>query len=89
VLYFASARTCVEIDQEVIELPSGQSVVPLSHLTKIILGRHAAVASELAQILERSAWSVNEEIVSAPGDDGDVAIKPGDVVAVIPPVSGG
>lgn len=46
--------------------------------------------TKLGTVLESSAWSVNEEMV--PNDSNDVAsirLKAGDVIAVIPPVSGG
>ena len=60
----------------------------LSDLGAILVSRHPS--TKLAQVLESSAWSLNEEMVS---DDPDeivaVRLKAGDVVAVIPPVSGG
>lgn len=71
--------------------------VPLSLLAAYIISLYPSPSTppstsqpSLAQVLESSAWSVNEEMI--PKDDseeGNVMLKAGDVVAVIPPVSGG
>lgn len=85
-LYFASARTCVGRSSEDVPLSSASQT--LSDLAQILLDRHASVADQLGRILEASAWSVNEQIV--PSEQVSVTqLRHGDVVAVIPPVSGG
>lgn len=70
----------------------------LSDLAATLVARYPH--TKLASVLESSAWSLNEEMVP---DDADgesmgapnemnvrnVVLKAGDVVAVIPPVSGG
>ncbi|KAK4335669.1 hypothetical protein RTBOTA2_004445 [Rhodotorula toruloides] len=43
---------------------------------------------ELARVLERSAWSVDEEMVDEERED-EVLLKGGETVCPIPPVSGG
>lgn len=70
----------------------------LADLTAALVARHPN--TRLASVLESSAWSLNEEMVpdDADGENtgdpneinvGNVVLKAGDVVAVIPPVSGG
>lgn len=43
----------------------------------------------MKNILESSAWSLNEEMLETDDLEEGGALKDGDVVAVIPPVSGG
>lgn len=83
-LYFASARTALSLSSEQIPLPS--SSFALSSLGDLLLQRHPEAAQELKAVLVKSAWSVNEEIVF---DPEECILQNGDVVAVIPPVSGG
>ncbi|GAA93995.1 uncharacterized protein L969DRAFT_15728 [Mixia osmundae IAM 14324] len=85
-LYFASARTALGgVSSEEIELAVSTK---LKELSSILLDRHAGVRQELAAVLGQSAWCVNEEIVPR-DEEAQHELKPGDTVAVIPPVSGG
>lgn len=60
----------------------------LSDLGAVLISRHPN--TKLAEVLESSAWSVNEEMVpDDPNEIVAVRLNAGDVVAVIPPVSGG
>ena len=81
-LYFASARTALDKSSERISLPASLAV---SQLSDALLKKYNNLR-ELRTILQKSAFSVNEEIVYRPED---TILKHGDVVAIIPPVSGG
>jgi len=50
--------------------------------------RHQQHEAELRTVLRRSAWSVNEAIVGR-DEEASLVLRDRDVVAVIPPVSGG
>lgn len=81
VLYFASIRTHLGIDQESFSAPS-----TLSKVKAEIVSRHPDEKTK--SILEGCMWSVGDEMADE-DEDGDKEIKGGVVVAVIPPVSGG
>lgn len=83
-LYFASARTTVNLSSEILRLPSTSTRV--SDLPAILLEKHEQVAQDLRAVLAKSAFSVNEEIVY---DLAGTLLHEGDTVAIIPPVSGG
>lgn len=83
-LYFASARTTVNLSSEILHLPSSSSRV--ADLSAILLEKHESVAQDLRAVLAKSAFSVNEEIVY---DLAGTLLHEGDTVAIIPPVSGG
>ncbi|GJN90054.1 hypothetical protein Rhopal_003052-T1 [Rhodotorula paludigena] len=89
-LYFAGIRTSLpgEPSSQTISLPITPSPFPLSllrtHLTAVV---HAG-NDEFARVLERSAWSVDEEMVDEE-DEASVFLKGGETVCPIPPVSGG
>ncbi|GAA6028724.1 hypothetical protein JCM8097_007363 [Rhodosporidiobolus ruineniae] len=84
-LYFAGVRTSLpgEPDSQVVDLPS--TPFPLTQLRSLLVSLHNNNA-ELAAVLERSEWSVNEEMVDA--EEG-VQLLGGETVCPIPPVSGG
>lgn len=82
-LYFASARTAIDKSSESITLP--YSPFPTSKIKDYLKEQYKG-NDELAKVLAKSAISVNEEIIY---DDENVNLKNGDIVAVIPPVSGG
>jgi len=93
VLYFAGAQTALGISAETVQLPaSGQndsgnnSGFPLSDLAQVLVARHGAKGKDLEKVLQISKWSVNAEMVD---DVYAIALKGGEEVAVIPPVSGG
>lgn len=86
VLYFASARDAVGVVSEPVDLPSAEP--SLGDLTAVLLARHQQHDAELRAVLRQSAWSVNEAIVGR-DEEAALVLRPGDVVAVIPPVSGG
>lgn len=78
ILYFAGARTSLNISQETIHFTG-----TLSSLIQELEKRYGD-NEEFIAILKRSAWSVNEEMVM-----DDVILNEFDIVGVIPPVSGG
>ena len=77
VLYFARAREVVGKQQEALSLPSP---LDTDQLGAELLKRYPA----LSGLLTKGTLAVNEEYV-----DGVEALKEDDVVAVIPPISGG
>lgn len=87
-LYFASARTTLNKSNESLSLPS--SSFPIAKLKTYLLEKYDG-NEELKKVLNKSALSLNEEIVYDEDDAaaGEVLLKEGDVVAIIPPVSGG
>lgn len=101
VLYFAAASTETGRFEETIALsdlvassptPSTATATTptLSLLEKYLTAKYHN--TELANVLASSAWSLNEEMVSDDDHEtssGTITLKDGDVVGVIPPVSGG
>ncbi|KAH8921554.1 hypothetical protein BT69DRAFT_1264374 [Atractiella rhizophila] len=87
ILYFSSARTSFSppLSQEILALP----IVPfaLGDLAGILVQRHER-NKELGGILARSVWSVNEVVVEREKEI-ETPLMGGEVVACIPPVSGG
>ena len=86
VLYFAAARDATGLSSESVELAASEP--RLADLSAALLVRHQQHDAELRTVLRRSAWSVNEAIV-ARDEEASLVLKDRDVVAVIPPVSGG
>ena len=86
VLYFAAARDATGVSTETVELASSEPL--LADLSAALLERHQARDTELRAVLRRSAWSVNEAIVGR-DEEASLVLRDRDVVAVIPPVSGG
>lgn len=82
-LYFASARTAIDKSSERINLP--YTPFPANKIKEFLCERYKD-NNEMLKVLAKSAISVNEVIVY---EDENVDLKNGDVVAVIPPVSGG
>ncbi|KAG9287740.1 hypothetical protein G9A89_004143 [Geosiphon pyriformis] len=89
IFYFASARDATQIASEKIEIPNTgvssdvQFSLSLKDLTMLLSLRHPA----LVPVLQGSLYAVNMEYVDK--EDKAFRVKPGDEVAVIPPVSGG
>ena len=77
VLYFATLRDRVGQRQEELEIPDG---IHAAALKALIADRHP----ELQEALATTILAVNKEYV-----DDDHVIRPGDEVALFPPVSGG
>ncbi|GAA5850678.1 hypothetical protein JCM9279_006384 [Rhodotorula babjevae] len=88
-LYFAAVRTSLpsEPASQVVPLPDSPSPFPLSSLRQYLVDKVHSGNDDFARVLERCAWSVDEEMVD--DDDEAVALKGGEVVCPIPPVSGG
>ncbi|OCH94451.1 hypothetical protein OBBRIDRAFT_789371 [Obba rivulosa] len=88
VLYFAAASTATGLTVERVPLPlsagSDGPAFPLAGLSKLLSTRHPKTT--LAEVLERSTWAVNEEMID---DPATVFLRGGEEVAVICPVSGG
>jgi molybdopterin synthase catalytic subunit len=76
VLAFASAADALGASEQELEVPAGTT---LAQLRAQLVERHPA----LAPIAPRLAWAVNGEI------GGGAALREGDEVALLPPVSGG
>ena len=77
VLFFASVREIVGCRKIEMEIPEGTSVEDLRH-------RLVAVYPALSRMHRSVAWAVNAEYV-----DESQLLRPGDEIALIPPVSGG
>jgi molybdopterin converting factor subunit 1 len=77
VLLFAALREAAGARELAVELPSG---APVSELRRVLAEQHPRIAP----MLGNAAAAVNEEYVP-----GDQPLHDGDVVALIPPVSGG
>ncbi|BGP17598.1 hypothetical protein JCM10213_001248 [Rhodosporidiobolus nylandii] len=86
-LYFAGVRTALpgEPDSQLVDLPAA---LPLSRLREYLTTHVHTGNDELARVLERSAWSVDEEMIDDERE-GEVLLEGGEVVCPIPPVSGG
>jgi molybdopterin converting factor small subunit len=89
ILYFASIRTHLGIERELITLPPDESRI--TDLPSAIIRQHPEDPKKLKALLEACMWCVDEEMVDLEDVDGEGArvLKGGEVVAVIPPVSGG
>jgi molybdopterin synthase catalytic subunit len=79
VLYFARSREVAGGAEEALDLPPGATT---ASLLADLSSRHAGLASVLASCV----LAVNHEYVEA-GEA--VALKDGDEIAIIPPLSGG
>ena len=78
VLYFAAVRDARGTDREELTLPDG--VATISDLATLLERLHAGLTGRLSGV----RYAINEEFV-----DERAQLRAGDVVAVIPPVSGG
>ncbi|BGP71573.1 hypothetical protein NBRC10513v2_004953 [Rhodotorula toruloides] len=89
-LLFAGVRSAWpgEPASQLVELPTSPSPFPLSQLREHLIRYVQPGNDELARVLERSAWSVDEEMVDEERED-EVLLKGGETVCPIPPVSGG
>ncbi|TID15956.1 molybdopterin synthase sulfur carrier subunit [Venturia nashicola] len=81
ILYFASANTFTKKKEEKIPAP-----LALSKLFETLEERYPGIK---AKLLTSSALTVNLEYVHLEANADDFIIKPGDEVAIIPPVSSG
>jgi len=75
VLFFASARDAVGMSETVVDLSNGSSIDNLIASNEL---------APLKPFLPSMRFAINEEF-----SPNDAALSDGDVVAVIPPVSGG
>ena len=78
VLYFAALRDLLALGEEQVELPVANARV--QELAQYLSQRHPALAPHLSSV----RFAVNETFV-----DLAAPLASGDVVAVIPPVTGG
>ncbi|KAG0347852.1 hypothetical protein BG004_006802 [Podila humilis] len=79
VLYFASAKDASKTESDSFEWTEG---ITAEALTQRLLERHPA----LDHVLKSSMYAVNMEYMD---HDKFWTVKPGDEIAIIPPVSGG
>lgn len=91
ILYFASIRTCLGIERESIALPlTPHDESRIADLPSAVARLHPENADKLGKILEGCMWSVNEEMVDLEdAEESSKVLQGGEVVAIIPPVSGG
>lgn len=87
ILYFAGARTSLpgEPYQETVILPN--TPFYLSSLRALLIARYEGNRA-FAEVIERSAWSVEEEIIERE-IESELELKGGETVGIIPGVSGG
>lgn len=78
ILYFAAVRDLVGREEEQLDLPA--SVTTVAELATYLAGLHSALAGRLGAV--RFA---RNEVFAAPSE----LLADGDVIALIPPVSGG
>lgn len=76
VLAFAGARQWLP-SEELLDLPAGATA---GQVRQVLVARHVAASALLA----RSALAVNETLA-----EDEQSLADGDIVAVLPPVSGG
>jgi molybdopterin converting factor small subunit len=77
ILYFAHAARVVGFERETIEAPEATT---LREVQATILERHPGLGELAGSLL----WAVDEKMAAA-----DARVSPGQVVAVMPPFSGG
>mmetsp|Transcript_14022 Transcript_14022/g.15967 ORF Transcript_14022/g.15967 Transcript_14022/m.15967 type:complete len:88 (+) Transcript_14022:670-933(+) len=82
ILYFAAAREARGAKQEQIDLSVLQDNKP-----QALLQHLRTNFEDLSGILDSAALAINEEYVEV--DNPSITLKPGDTVAIIPPISGG
>ena len=83
-LYFAAAKDATGVTNELVRFPEEcQDSISIPKFFEILESRHPKLKEK--KILSSAAVAVNLEYV----DVSDGRIKPGDEVAIIPPVSGG
>ncbi len=78
VLYFAALRELAGVREERFELPEGVGTVQA--LSALVQSKHPTLRGRLAGI----RFAVNEVFSGT-----DTALSDGDVIALVPPVSGG
>jgi molybdopterin converting factor subunit 1 len=77
VLLFAALRERAGARELLVELPESASIAQLRQAV-------AEICPPLAPLLANAGVALNEELA-----DGEARVRPGDVAALIPPVSGG
>jgi len=82
VLYFAKAREVAGVAEETVQLQEGNACAHSEALVQGIVQRHPGLSS----VLQTCVLAINQEYVQL---KERVALKQGDEVAVIPPLSGG
>ena len=78
VLYFAGLKERLGIEREELMLPSDPC--PLDDVIRTLVDRHPEIGHSLSSL----RFAINEAF-----QPGTALVRPGDVVALIPPVSGG
>jgi sulfur-carrier protein len=86
VRYFAAARAAAGMEEEHFDLADGSTVASLvAAILAVERPEPPAGTPPLARILSRSSFLLNEVAVR----NHSAALKPGDVVDVLPPFAGG
>ena len=86
VRYFAAARAAAGVEEEQFELPVGATVESLLEAVLAVQRPEPPAGTPpLPRILSRSSFLLNEVAVR----DRGVALRPGDVLDVLPPFAGG
>ena len=85
VLYFAAAREAVGVTEEDIGMNEvGEAANSVGKFREMLIKRHP----ELESVMKSCVFALNQEYILRDNEDTK-SIKDGDVVAVIPPISGG
>jgi len=77
ILYFSSIKDKIKKREEILEIPENTTVY---QLVKILEKKYPDISDPLHTVM----IAVNEEYV-----DNETELKEGDIIAIIPPVSGG
>ncbi|MGY2743022.1 MoaD/ThiS family protein [Arthrobacter sp. UYCu723] len=86
VRYFAAARAAAGVDEELFDLSGGDTLATLlDAILAVERPEPPAGTPPLARILSRSSFLLNEVAVR----NRATALKPADVVDVLPPFAGG
>ena len=86
-LYFAGARTSLPHEPNSESISLSTTPFALAGLRQLLCERHEGNIA-FANVLQRSAWSVNEEMVQR-DEEATTLLRGGEVVGIIPGVSGG
>ncbi len=77
VLYFSSIKDKIKKREEILEIPDNAAVSNLKNILKQLY-------PQISEVIDKVMIAVNEEYVS-----DETRLKEGDIIAIIPPVSGG
>jgi molybdopterin converting factor subunit 1 len=88
VLFFARARELSKSSEADFQLPDGADTCTLRELLNRVGEKFPSLLAQPAPLLDNCAFALNQRYVLKENLDTAV-VRPGDEVALIPPVSGG